>query len=71
MRNRGELALGVFHQTVLPLNGKTRTVDFGGGPTISGRLFLNGAPLASTKLMLTDEEARLDDFGAATTTRSE
>jgi hypothetical protein len=71
MRNEGELSPGVFHQAVLPLNGKTRTVDFGGGPTISGRLFLNGAPLASSKLLLTDEEAHLDDFGATTITHSD
>jgi hypothetical protein len=71
LRNRGELSLGVFHQAVRPLNGKTRTVDFGGGPTLSGRLFLNGAPLASTKLLLTGEEAHFDDFSATTTTHSD
>lgn len=40
--SRGD-SLGVFHQAVLPVNGKTRTVDFGAGSTVSGQLFINGA----------------------------
>ena len=68
LRDSRENASGVFHLAVLPVNGKTRTVDFGAGSTVSGRLFLNGAPLASTKLQLSDDEGWV--FEAETTTDS-
>ncbi|HEV3301267.1 MAG TPA: M56 family metallopeptidase, partial [Planctomycetaceae bacterium] len=66
LRDQGARSLGVFHQAVLPLNSQTRTVDFGGRVTVSGQLFVNGLPLASTKLNLTDQDAHGDDFGATT-----
>ena len=66
---RGD-SLGVSHQAVLPLNGKTRIVDFGAGSTVSGQLFINGAPLVSTNVQLTDDESYGRDFGAKTTTDS-
>ena len=42
-------ALGVVRQTVLPSNGKRRTVDFGGSSKITGQLFVNGKPLSNQK----------------------
>jgi len=71
LRDQGARSLGVFHHTVLPLNAQTRTVDFGGRVTVSGQLFVNGVPLASTKLMLTDEDAHGWDFGATAITDSD
>jgi len=71
LRDQGARSPGVFHHTVLPLNGKTRTVDFGGGRTISGRLFINGVPLANTKLLLADEHSSNDDFGTTAITDSD
>ena len=68
MRDSRETSSGVFHLAVLPVNGKTRTVDFGAGSTVSGRLFLNGEPLASTKLHLGDDDTYGWDFCADTTT---
>jgi beta-lactamase regulating signal transducer with metallopeptidase domain len=65
---RGGNSLGVWHRSVTPASGKTRTVDFGAGTTISGRLFFNGAPRASTRLLLADESPNWDDFDATTTT---
>ncbi len=61
--SRGE-SPGVYHQAVLAANGKTRTVDLGSGPTVSGRLFLNGVPVATTDLRLGDEEHDGNVFGA-------
>jgi beta-lactamase regulating signal transducer with metallopeptidase domain/protocatechuate 3,4-dioxygenase beta subunit len=71
LRDQGAGSLGVFHQAVLPLNAQTRTVDFGGRVTVSGQLFVNGLPLATTKLNLTDQDAHGDDFGATTITDSD
>jgi hypothetical protein len=71
LRDQGARSPGVFHQAVLPRNGKTRTVDFGGRATVSGQLFVNGVPLASTKLMLADEDAHGDDFSATAITDSD
>jgi beta-lactamase regulating signal transducer with metallopeptidase domain/protocatechuate 3,4-dioxygenase beta subunit len=65
--NRGE-SRGVWHQAVLPVNGKSRTVDFGSGSTISGRLFLNGVPLASKDLMIDSGRNSNNDFDAMTST---
>jgi hypothetical protein len=45
-------ALGVVRQTVLPANGKRRTVDFGGSSKISGQLFVNGRPLSNQKVLM-------------------
>jgi beta-lactamase regulating signal transducer with metallopeptidase domain/protocatechuate 3,4-dioxygenase beta subunit len=71
LRAGGARSPGVYHQAVLPLNAQTRTVDFGGPSTVSGRLFVNGTPLANTKLLLADENSHSGDFGATTTTDSD
>ena len=63
--------LGVSHLAVLPQTGKTRTVDFGAGAKISGRLFVNGAPLASTRLQLVPDNRGFRDFAATTMTDEE
>ncbi len=63
--------LGVSHLAVLPQTGTTRTVDFGAGPKISGRLFVNGVPLASTRLQLATDDHGFRDFAATTMTDEE
>jgi beta-lactamase regulating signal transducer with metallopeptidase domain/protocatechuate 3,4-dioxygenase beta subunit len=68
VRDGGDKTFGVSHEAVLPVNGKTRTVDFGAGSTVSGQLFINGAALASTNLQLSDASSW--DFEARTTTDS-
>ncbi len=68
LRDSRENASGVFHLAVLPVNGKTRTIDFGSGSSVSGRLFINGSPQASTKLQLSDDGGWV--FEAETTTDS-
>ena len=64
---RGGDLVGVWHRTVQPASGKTRTVDSAAGATISGRLFINGVPRASARLLLSDESPIGDDFNATTT----
>jgi len=71
LRDEGSRSLGVFHRAVLPLNGQSRTVDLGGASKISGRLVVNGAPLASTRLLLAGENEPGGDFGATTTSHAD
>jgi len=47
-------SLGVVRRSFLPVNGKTIRVDLGGKPKISGRMTIDGRPLANTKLLLGD-----------------
>ncbi len=68
MRSGHDRSVGVFHQAVLPVNGQTRTIDFGGTPTVWGRLFINGVSPAGKKLLLADDDSANGDFGATTVT---
>jgi beta-lactamase regulating signal transducer with metallopeptidase domain len=68
---RSSDVLGVSHLAVLPQTGKTRTVDFGAGAKLSGQLFINGAPLASTRLQLVTDNRGFRDFAATTMTDEE
>lgn len=68
LRDENDRSPGIAQCAVMPANGKTRTVDFGAGPTISGRLFINGVPQPSTRLLLSDEDAAWTDFHAFATT---
>lgn len=44
---------GVVSLAIVPVNGKTRTLDLGGGPCqVSGRLLQEGKPLSSQRLVL-------------------
>jgi hypothetical protein len=61
-------ALGVVRQAVLPANGKTRTVDFGGASKVSGRLVLNGKPLANKKIVIAGEDPNFGVMKAFTKT---
>jgi len=55
--SRGNMwsSLGVVRQAVLAPTGKTIRVDFGGIKKVTGRLVVNGGPLANTKVMLADD----------------
>jgi beta-lactamase regulating signal transducer with metallopeptidase domain len=48
-------AMGVVRLTVLPDGGKVNTVDFGGPSKVTGRLVVNGVPVAGKKLLLSGE----------------
>jgi hypothetical protein len=58
--SRGNIwsSLGVVRQTVLPAAGKTVQVDFGGVKKVTGRLVVNGAPVANTKVLLSGENSQ-------------
>jgi beta-lactamase regulating signal transducer with metallopeptidase domain/protocatechuate 3,4-dioxygenase beta subunit len=68
LRDQGRRTLGVFHMSVLPVNGQTRTIEFGGAPNVSGQLFVNGVPHGGKKLLLADDDSGDGDFGATTVT---
>jgi len=45
-------ALGVVKRTIIPSNGDTVRLDFGGKPVITGTIILDGQPLANQKVIL-------------------
>jgi hypothetical protein len=66
-------SFGVVRHAVLTTNGKTQTLDLGGTTKLTGRLIVNGAPLANAKVQLSDDNptfgifkafARTDERGA-------
>ncbi|WP_339730471.1 carboxypeptidase regulatory-like domain-containing protein [uncultured Gimesia sp.] len=59
---------GVVRQAILPENGKTSTLNLGGLPELTGRLKVNGAPLANRKLLLAGESPNFGIFRATTET---
>jgi beta-lactamase regulating signal transducer with metallopeptidase domain/protocatechuate 3,4-dioxygenase beta subunit len=63
--------LGVSLQTVLPANGQTRTLDFGGESRLTGRLLVNGRPLADGDLILSGDSPHFGIFKASARTQSD
>lgn len=65
--------LGVARRSFLPQNGVTARLDFGGGAIVFGRMIVDGAPIAETRVTLGDTDtphwglhrcyARTDDQG--------
>jgi len=47
-------SIGVTRRVIVPANGKTFKLDFGGKNTVAGRVIIDGTPLANTKLLLGD-----------------
>lgn len=64
-------ALGVVRQAILPADGKTRRLDFGGSSTVAGRLFVNGKPLAKTKVLLAGDDPNFSLVRATAMTDAE
>jgi hypothetical protein len=62
---------GVVRQTILPKNGATRTLDFGGTDKLTGRLVVNGEPLSSGRVQLTGENPTFGIFKAYAQTRED
>ncbi len=53
-RSNSYSSLGVVRRVILPANGKTLQLDFGGKPTVSGQVIINGASLTNNKVLLGD-----------------
>ena len=51
-------SLGVVRRTILPQEGRTLRLDFGGVPLLDGQLIVNEQPLANVKVMLADPTSR-------------
>lgn len=64
-------ARGVLRQAVLPVDGKTSTVDFGGASKTTGRLLVNGAPLADKVVLLSGESPHFGILRAQALTDAE
>ncbi|HUV65990.1 MAG TPA: sigma-70 family RNA polymerase sigma factor, partial [Sedimentisphaerales bacterium] len=50
MRKDGWQHLGVVRRTVMPKNGQTVELDFGGSPVLTGAMVIDGLPLADTRV---------------------
>ncbi len=50
--------LGVAQRTVVPQDGRTLQVDFGGLPFVDGQLVVGGKPLANVRMTLSDPASR-------------
>jgi Carboxypeptidase regulatory-like domain len=64
-------SLGVVRLAVLPSATKSLRVDFGGIKKVTGRLLVNGTPVANTKLQLSGESPNLGIMRAFTMTDGE
>lgn len=80
VRDDESSALGVVRQAILPANGQKRKLDFGSSMNVvdhvqaskvSGRLLLNGKPVADRKLLLAGESPHSASLGAYTKTDSD
>jgi hypothetical protein len=62
---------GVVRQAILPVNGETHRLDFGGQKAVVGQLLVNGAPLADAKIQLGGESPHFGVFRANAQTDGE
>jgi len=56
-RDRERSRMGVVCRTIVPASGKVSHIDLGGQPIISGRLIINGIPLANRRVILSATES--------------
>jgi hypothetical protein len=49
-------SLGVVSRAFLPFRGKITQLNFGGEPTVTGQLIIDGQPQSNTKVLLGDEK---------------
>jgi len=64
-------SLGVVRQAVLLSAGKRARVDFGGIKKVTGRLLVNGAPVANTKVLLSGDNPHFGSMKAYAITDGE
>ncbi|MBL7154827.1 MAG: carboxypeptidase regulatory-like domain-containing protein [Phycisphaerae bacterium] len=50
-------SLGVIRRSVLPQNGVTARLDFGGDPVVFGRMIVDATPLANARVILGDSSS--------------
>ena len=55
---------GTVRQAILTMNGKTQILNFGGTTQLTGRLIVNGEPLASARVQLSGENPFFGIFKA-------
>jgi hypothetical protein len=55
-------SMGVVCRVLVPASGKVLRIDFGGRPIVSGRIIINGVPLANRRIVLAPTESPNSDF---------
>jgi protocatechuate 3,4-dioxygenase beta subunit len=55
-------SMGVVCRTLVPANGKVSRIDLGGQPNVTGRLIIDGKPIASRRVMLSSIGGASSDF---------
>jgi hypothetical protein len=63
--------VGAVRQAILPVDGETHTLDFGGPQAMRGELRVNGAPLADTRVQVGGESPHFGVFKAFARTDGE
>jgi len=56
-RQEGSSSMGVVCRTLVPASGKVSHIDLGGRPIVSGRIIINGIPLANRMIVLSSSES--------------
>jgi hypothetical protein len=61
VRRQKESSMGVDCRTLVPASGKVSRIDLGGRPIVSGRIIINGIPLANCRIALSLAESPHSD----------
>jgi hypothetical protein len=56
-RQKEGSSMGVACRALVPASGKVSHIDLGGQPTVSGRIIINGTPLANRRIILSSAES--------------
>ena len=59
-------AMGVISRTIVPQNGRVSRLDFGGEGSVTGKIIMNGHPLAGNLLVLTEPYGQNPDLSGLT-----
>ena len=56
-RNNSGSSMGVIQRAIVPVNGQTFELDFGGEPAVTGRIIIDGVPLGNNKVTIGSVES--------------
>jgi len=60
-RQKEGSSMGVVCRALVPANGRVSRIDLGGWPIVSGRIIINGIPLANRRIVLSSAESLNSD----------
>jgi 5-hydroxyisourate hydrolase-like protein (transthyretin family) len=61
-RQKTRESMGVVCRTIVPANGKVSRIDLGGQPNVTGRLIIDGKPIAGRRVTLSSIGGATSDF---------